>query len=335
VFIKAGVNGGVLIGIVDPHPACRFQTVNFTAGCTIDHDHFLRWEVYGWPTVHAPPGENIFFYDRTFDLSGDYYVRLSCNEHYVGPKTLTITSCGLQSETVVETPLPRSRRTIGVCEEVTVTATDSATESVTWDVSNGGSLNPLTGPTTTFTAPDTATVSTVTATFPDGTECSIDFTILAPESVSMVVNSGIRHDQGYASVGFWALVTIGPTNVSFENVQKKEDACPATNVWGFFEGDTLDHEEGDWTALTPGNHCDDEIWILRLKKLKDGTDQYWAGGFTLPIPTRYRCWIGGNRDGHPFATVDTDVDLSDEGRMTVSKAGAIASKDLDEPTSGY
>lgn len=118
----------------------------------------------------------------------------------------------ITSETVVADPAPRTRTKIGVGEEVTLTHTPGA---AAWSAPLGR-FSVANGPTTIFTAPDTAQARlTVT-----GGAATIDFEIVAPTSVSMdrEPGTGVMHALNRPTSGIRARVFLGPDTVNFNKV---------------------------------------------------------------------------------------------------------------------
>ena len=143
-----------------------------------------------------------------------------------GPTTGTPgSSCTITSETVSTARINRQRTRIGVGEQVTLTATPSA--SYTWSVVGGGTLSSTSGDSVVFTAGDRASTSTITARR-NGCTCIARFTVVEPSGAHQVQHDGTLHESGTASAGFMGITYLEPRDVSFENIEVIEGECPAT-----------------------------------------------------------------------------------------------------------
>jgi len=253
----------------------------------------------------------------------------------------TVTSCqqcSINTKTVATVPKNRKRTTIGVGEEVTLTFSAG---SANWTIT-GGKLSATIGTKVTFTAPDRAVSITITAT---GSACSasITFTIIEPSGVSMkrVSGTNVLHTQGTPSVGIKTDIYILPSTVSFENIDISEDDAIGI-VTGYFIGTSLDgihhagHGAGTWVpvgTVTAGNGSkvdghDDAHVILNASF---GTP-YSAGTFDWAIPWKFRV---GSGTAKKFTTVHQRFTIDSNGAMTVSKAGASGSANLNDQNSVY
>ena len=117
----------------------------------------------------------------------------------------------ITSETVLTSPRPRTRKNIGVGEEVRLTHAPGAAAWAT----TAGTLSAANGVTVTLTAPDTAQRVTVT-----GGGTTIIFDVLAPTDVHMdrFGATGVKHTQNHADSGIETQPFLLPDTVNFRNV---------------------------------------------------------------------------------------------------------------------
>jgi hypothetical protein len=123
-----------------------------------------------------------------------------------------------------------TRTTIGIGEVVHLSGMPANT---VWSVSGGGMLSSTNGSSVDFTAAMSPGSSTVTANNQSVSD-SIEFTVVAPSGVSAVVKTNfglgvLGTNQIGAYTQYW--VSILPTNVSFVNVEMRENIPAVTNVW--------------------------------------------------------------------------------------------------------
>jgi hypothetical protein len=205
----------------------------------------------------------------------------------------------------------------------------------------GGVLSAPSGNRVVLTAPDRAATVTVKAV---GASCTatLTFKIVEPSGVIMkrASGTGVWHTHGIPSVGIRTDIFLTPARVSFEYVEISEADCVGA-VTGYFVGTTLDglHHAGHGAG----------VWVT-VGQVKAGTGSkvngrdtaqsghcnfglpYAAGTFDWPIPWKFRVGAGAEKQ---FATVHQRFKIGGSGAMTVSKAGAAASKALNDPTSTY
>lgn len=244
----------------------------------------------------------------------------------------------LESLAVATSPVDRTRTQIGVGEDVRLTALGGQ-GGVDWSVVGKSKLSATSGTAVTLTAHDRAETVTVQARDEAGCVASIQFTIIEPTGVLMerAPGAGIFHTNGVPSVGMKLSIYIQPDSVSFENIEICEDDCKA-EATGYLA--TLNglrhagHGAGNWVTVSGPDAGKGSI--------VDGTDRaemtapfgtpYADGRFHWPIPWQYRVSSGSPKT---FATVDQVFTSDSTGKMTVSKGGASASAELNDPSSTY
>lgn len=140
-------------------------------------------------------------------------------------------SPAITSETVAVDPGPRTRTTVGVGEEVTLTHSAGTT---TWKTT-AGTLSAASGASVTLTAPDTAQNVTATA----GT-AKITFSVIAPNDVLMerFPDTGVSHTKDRPDVGMLTTAFLTPDTVNFYNLKHREVdvKAMANGVYTPFDG---------------------------------------------------------------------------------------------------
>ena len=116
----------------------------------------------------------------------------------------------------------------------------------------------------------------------------------------------------------WLEITTSPTYVSFENVEVREVAGPATNIYGYFTNfppELLAHKSKSWAKIAPGNVTDDH-------PLLSGWDDkpWYAGGFQWIIPIEWRV-VGSPNIGTLPNEVQTFSMTDTNGTTTINKLG--------------
>jgi len=224
----------------------------------------------------------------------------------------------IKSETKATFPTNRARREVGVAEEVDITITPDPS-NVTWSVSGGGSLNTNTGPNVIFTASSNASTCPVTINFL-GHSITKNFEVKEPIGVvDASISSRMSYPLGEAGAGMWLVpVVIGPTNVSFYQVQIVEVGRDATNCFGYFVvNPPSPHTPKPWAFLNPANQWADEAKISGSHV----TPPWYSGGrFEWPIPAQWR--IGSNGPPNSMTTGWNQVfDIEADGTVKISKFG--------------
>ena len=135
------------------------------------------------------------------------------------------------TETVATSPSDRTRKTVGVGEEVTLTLLPEGMSGVLWNMTEGsGQISGYTGDTITFTAPDRATNTTLTVDTDAGTIGSVTFHVIEPTYVLMendgvlTAGSGISSGIPWVGMQYWGKYYLQPDTVNFQNVKLYEGA---------------------------------------------------------------------------------------------------------------
>jgi hypothetical protein len=205
----------------------------------------------------------------------------------------------IQSETQATIPNDRTRTKLGIGEEVTV----SAAKTVTWSVAGGGSVSPIGGKNTIFTASKSRSRPIVKATVGKNA-CILGFSVIAP--------NGMKYSADNADAGGWPHtlgppnnfigngrafpITIQPTTVSFYNVEFRENKPGNTIKWpdGTVEKkvsagkptfDVLYNNGGASDSITSGKRPYSRLFDP-IKK------NYVQFTYTINVPLEYKNQIG-------------------------------------------
>ena len=224
-----------------------------------------------------------------------------------------------ETETKAKWPADRKRRTIGVCEEVTIKL-EPQVPFVRLESNSYGSLHIDVNGNWTYTAPIDATQDLVSsAWFGD----LFSFDVLAPTDYIARVTTIESNSRLYGVAGSFAAyfdLTLIPTNVSFMFLQIEEVGMYATNVNGYFteprNARFLFHSTADvWVDVKNGNKGDDKAQIAEL-------DPPWGdgGSMTWPTPNRYRSKKDKNVDRY-FCNTDHYLSINAVGTTSEEKFG--------------
>lgn len=239
--------------------------------------------------------------------------------------TVTVNVAGLTSFAIAGPPGPadQARLTIGVAEEISI----DSTETATWTVSGGGTVAPASGPSTLFTAPDTAGAVTVTATYAGGGHCDITYTVLAPTGVTMTKVSEVAYPAGAQGAGMFTDVFFTPNNVSFYNLEILEIPGPASNVTGYFTNYTANQLRHTPSTTWFGIGLDNKLTQQDQAAFAVSLPPPWyPGGWDWIIPWNYRR-VGSGGAGYLISNVTQSFRItSTNGTSSVSKAGASVTR---------
>lgn len=226
----------------------------------------------------------------------------------------------LTSQAEEANPGPRTRTRLGVGERVVLTVTGGAGK---WSVS-GGKISAKAGTTVTLTAPQRPGTAEVTVDV-GGTKASLSFTVIAPNSVSMVMVANNHEDNSFPNAGMTLQPYFGPDDVNFANVTFTEDdvGAKATGYWDEFNGvghspnpaplgcsNTVVNGRGTLVNAHDGVQSG---WIPKNPPLTD-----WSGTLTFNIPWHWQCGSGAGLIARVLHRVVTNA----AGSTTISKGGA-------------
>jgi peptidoglycan hydrolase-like protein with peptidoglycan-binding domain len=246
----------------------------------------------------------------------------------------------ITSQTVATSPGLRTRTTIGVGEQVTLTHS-LGTAATAWVATAGTFLPPAgaTGKVVVFAAPDTAQTVTITTS-----GVTITLTIVAPTGVHMdrFPGSGVKHTLNRADVGIETQPFLLPDNVNFNKVIYHELDVAGTTAAPFPCG----LPPGHCGVGGGGAACGDlpmTATVVAAKGTKSAqSDCAYMGScgttppftpvvLTIAIPYEYKVGTG---PFHAFRTVNqVHALLADKSTLTTDKAGAHGATKVASPTS--
>jgi len=234
------------------------------------------------------------------------------------------------SQTEAETPANRDRTTLGIAERVTVSTNFGVV--VTWSVSGGGIVSPVSGTSTVFTASRSPSVSRVKATF--GTaSCDIEYTVIAPTGMDSAVNAnngcgaaGPPNNTIGASTRFDC--TVQPLTVSFYRAQFRENIPGEAYTWPDGTAGNRAPAIVPW-SVNPANGTTDDVsqcgdGIGRLDEPPPG------GGYVdfhidVRVPEEYQdeggnwvAWLPGENHPRDYRGADAAARVSIEATNTAN-----------------
>ncbi|HXW76599.1 MAG TPA: hypothetical protein VEJ20_04240 [Candidatus Eremiobacteraceae bacterium] len=236
-------------------------------------------------------------------------------------------TASITSQTFAKVPADRSRRTIGVGEQVKLTFSG---EDAHWSLSGGSGEVTPTGKTSIFTASITPATETIEAVdTKTGATAQITFDVIAPNGLAFqrIPSTTIHHHKGWPDIGFEAKVYLLPDNVSFDNigVREQDSAYVATGYYSWMNGVTHNPAKTPevTTSLVPGKG-----WLLANE------DDVWSGREDYPfnpgyenitIPWEYDAAADGDAGPfHVFASVLQSCELDKDGKTITARKGSGA-----------
>jgi phage-related protein len=228
-------------------------------------------------------------------------------------------ACAITTRTLLAAPdgTASSRTTVGVNEQVELTASTS----VTW-TATCGKLLPTGGTTAIWTAPDKKSRCTVNATPAMGaSRCSVTLSVIPPSARALTKNHDRGYTAGLAGSGFEAKVVIVPTNVSFSRIQVREDTVTST-ANGYYDKvlhwNGIAHPVGKWLPVDGTNSG---IIDTVGTNPPGSPGPFSKGTFHWPIPQQYR--VPGTGSAIKYSTGDHVQDMTGStGEETTTKEGA-------------
>jgi hypothetical protein len=234
----------------------------------------------------------------------------------------TAPTAAISHNTTETIPAPTTRTTIGIKETVTCAISNWSDRDIRVDGSvqtyvsdnygtinwtaGTGTCNPTMGPTTTYTAPESASDTSDTVTMnaddsPLGDDAAINvnlaFTIKVPSGHSNPCILDSEHPYAMEAAGTkmgadtYFRPQVTPTSVSFKNVSFRENYPAATQYWP--NGDVLTRGANDpaWTVAPFGGAAN--YWVPvdergtgypyeNTKLVKNGTAQNAVMVFSVP-----------------------------------------------------
>ncbi|MBW2254893.1 MAG: hypothetical protein JRI25_09900, partial [Deltaproteobacteria bacterium] len=186
------------------------------------------------------------------------------------------------------------RTTLGVGEGCSFWANQ---DGGTW-TSSGGTGEPGPDGEYLWTAPDDFASVTITYTLGDAT-ATVQIVVLAPMYINSLMIGANNDDQspGLAGAGMDLSLTMGPTNVSFYNVEWLEDPGPVTVKDGYFDAvpdEVLYHHPNEeWLNMGDANDA-----LTDTAAYSGAPPPFSEGSFTWLVPNRFR--VAGEGGGRLF-----------------------------------
>jgi len=237
---------------------------------------------------------------------------------------------------VFTTPTNLSRTTIGVGEEVDLTAC-GAPGTVIWTTSDG-TVSPTTGASTTLTAPNRKATAIVTASYSGGS-CTLGFSVIEPTAINML-RVLVKHDYNTATIGMKPHVFVAPDSVNFGAVSVRELSATFlaggvyTSLNGNEHGTTVSNPSTGQVWTGHGTWCvnDDECLVSGFGAYNPA---HGTGYAVCSIPCQWQCnnssWVG-------FPNTSDETGQSSgapSNKLTISKDGASWSCSVYDPTCSY
>lgn len=224
------------------------------------------------------------------------------------------------SLTTATLPENRRRRQLGVGETVTLTVVPTPAGEATWTWEGEGSLIPVTGPSVTFTAGESASRPTISVEV-EGERHSITFTVVEPDFERGYASEEIRTVSAFAGAAMRLHIEVHPLDVSFSNVEVTEISGDATNLRGYFlaqDRKQLYHTAAPgWFRLNARNRTSDTVQIGCL------SPPWSEGSLEWHIPVHWRVVGSKDEQGKPLkAPAVQKVSMAGaSGTVTVTKLG--------------
>jgi len=202
-------------------------------------------------------------YDETFEyeatITGDGIIKKDplgvLGVHFnIGPDDIGANQTGavhiikIQTQTIATAPVDRTRKTIGVGEEVKLTVKPSILSPISWSLTGSGTLLASPDASAIFTASDIATNSTITATY-GGQNFSVTFTIIKPTGVlfenDILLGANVADEiNDWYNLYYSAKVYVQPDAVNFENIKLYEGAAPPETE-GYFDDKNIPNHDAN------------------------------------------------------------------------------------------
>lgn len=231
------------------------------------------------------------------------------------PKKLTITS-----ETYAKQPSDRARARIGVGKKVKLTATPGPAN---WSYTGRGQLSGTVGDTVDYVAPERGEKVEITATS-GGCSGSLTLTVVEPSDVFMEPQSDARlHTPGTPSTGALMNIWIRPADVSFQNIQVREQEVRAVGTEYFQDSKPLHHPKEGWSSIVSVEANGSRVEApdtARAAASKPGKGN--SGTLTWSIPWEYQLPADILATAIQFKIVDQVFTMNKDGSSTLTKAHA-------------
>jgi hypothetical protein len=230
----------------------------------------------------------------------------------------------MTSRTLLHAPdaTPDTRRKVAVSEQVEF----SVGATANW-VTTSGTAGAAGLATFTWTAPETAGSTTVTATNPaTSATCAATIQTILPSTLAMTRTSQDSFPAGTAGAGMLLTAGFPPNDVSFAASEWLEVPGPASNVSGYFSAlqrggtDLSHHPNLSFVPISAANTFASD------HAAGSGFPSPWSvGAFDWVIPNKVRR-IGGSGAGTTFTNSVQAFRIAANGTVSITKGGASVSR---------
>jgi hypothetical protein len=270
-------------------------------------------------------GQDVFFREGEYSTSSESGKRLIAHEltHIAQQGERGDMSQGIRRAngaltiTIRNTKGGTPRRRIGVGEEVVLTGSEAGN----WTATQGALRVQGSGGQAVWRAPFEAAKPTITLS-KNGKSVPVTMEVVEPDGATAKRVAGTVE-----GIGMRLRFAFSPAEVSFYNIETKEDDCDPTSVSGYFEdaakfpGEALKHQAGtQWNPVTVSND-DSAVDVVSLSRVML-PKPYSGGGFKWVIPNRYRGrGVDDPQGGKIFTHVTQEFSIEANGTVTVAKGG--------------
>lgn len=286
---------------------------------------------YDYTLEFSSGGTNSAIKSIPDDPQGMLGVHDESEQFFASGKDATLYIAWLTSETVATLPTDRTRKKLGVGEEVNLTLRPASLPSPTWVLAGtpGATILTPSSITANLEAGKRACTPTVQATVL-GATVQISYNVVQPSGERARKIRDFTVADGYFSatqqgVGMFLEVTVLPDDVSFYNVEVIEIDKGTQNITGFFTNfpaSALQHHPNpDWIQLT-----EDNLWNDTAGFFGWGSPSTWAyGTYEWAIEVRWRVTGKETGQGEVVGNRTQTHTLNDNtGKSTESKLGTTA-----------
>jgi hypothetical protein len=256
-------------------------------------------------------------------------------EAFAGRSTIRFGIGEVVNLSFTTTPAGRSAASLGGLKWVATTGAQLVT--LANDAGNTGTGRVTSGPKAGIVA-----LALQTAGAPAVTKATKQFVIVTPNDAVMTVaaSEGTLHKRGMASAGFRGNIYLRPTDVSFKNLEFREGGASyeGTGIFQKSEASLADLKQefeiihpvnGEWHRVNGGDHAVSGSKVGTVDEVLLGTSKRGAGTFKWTIPWYVR--VVGSIEEIRVKTAEQSAVTDANGKMTISKAGASVTKNLNDP----
>jgi hypothetical protein len=161
--------------------------------------------------------------------------------------------------------------------------------------------------------------------------------IVAPTGAyqERATGTGIWHIYGKPSAGHMAKTYLTPKNVSFRNIQVREEAA-VVEATGIMAGaNEAVHDVGSWMAVESRDAAKGCVLVSTdtVEIEVDTFGPFYPGSFNLPIPRQYK--VVGSATETSFTVLTHHATVDAAGATASTKGGTGVTRAANDPTSSY